>query len=177
MYNFFVVLQTGIWYNEPMETLQWSVVEYEEKERSADWFWALGIIIVAGSIAAIIFGDFFFAILLVVGGACLAMFAVRKPETITYELAAYLCRLFQQSFILYHPYRSAKQCSRTMFRKKRWKNTLQKKSWSALAYSPPPWTFFKKLLICGYWSRRSMDRTQLCGSCDAGSIPAEITLN
>ena len=69
-----------------METLQWSVVEYEEKERSADWFWALGIIIVAGSIAAIIFGDFFFAILLVVGGACLAMFAVRKPETITYEL-------------------------------------------------------------------------------------------
>ena len=26
-----------------------------------------------------------------------------------------------------------------------------------------------------HWSRRSMDRTQLCGSCDAGSIPAEIT--
>ena len=24
-------------------------------------------------------------------------------------------------------------------------------------------------------SRRSMDRTQLCGSCDAGSIPAGIT--
>jgi hypothetical protein len=25
------------------------------------------------------------------------------------------------------------------------------------------------------WSPRSMDRTQLCGSCDAGSIPAGIT--
>jgi hypothetical protein len=26
------------------------------------------------------------------------------------------------------------------------------------------------------WSRRSMDRTQLCGSCDVGSIPTGITL-
>lgn len=25
------------------------------------------------------------------------------------------------------------------------------------------------------WPRRSMDRTQLCGSCDAGSIPAGVT--
>ena len=28
-----------------MEKLEWSALEYEEKERSRDWFWALGIIV------------------------------------------------------------------------------------------------------------------------------------
>jgi hypothetical protein len=68
------------------EKLNWSALEYEEKEKSADWFWALGIIIVTSSIAAIIFGDYFFAALLVLSGVLLGVFAVKKPETIFYEL-------------------------------------------------------------------------------------------
>ena len=46
-----------------MEKLEWSALEYEEKERDASWFWALAVIIVAGSLAAIIFSNYFFAIL------------------------------------------------------------------------------------------------------------------
>jgi hypothetical protein len=68
------------------QKLSWSALEYEEKEKSADWFWALGIIIVTSSIAAIIFGDYFFAALLVLSGVLLGFFAVKKPETIFYEL-------------------------------------------------------------------------------------------
>jgi hypothetical protein len=68
------------------ENLNWSALEYEEKEKSQDWFWALGIIVVTGSIAAIIFGDYFFAVLLVLSGLLLGFFAIKKPETIFYEL-------------------------------------------------------------------------------------------
>ncbi|MFA6533423.1 MAG: hypothetical protein WCT22_05550 [Patescibacteria group bacterium] len=68
------------------EKLVWSALEYEEKDRSKDWFWALGIIVVTSSIASIIFGNYFFAVLLVLGGFLLGFFAIKKPDMVTYEL-------------------------------------------------------------------------------------------
>jgi hypothetical protein len=70
----------------PSKELVWSALEYEEKERSQDWFWALGIIIVTSSIASIIFESYFFAVLLILGGLLLGFFAAKKPDLITYEL-------------------------------------------------------------------------------------------
>ena len=69
-----------------MEKLEWSAPEYEEKERTRDWFWALGVIIVTASLASIIFGNYFFAVLIVLGGVLLGFFAIRKPEMVTYEI-------------------------------------------------------------------------------------------
>ena len=71
-----------------MERLQWSALEYEEKTRSKDWFWALGIIVVTSSIASIIYSNYFFATLLLISGVLLGFFAVKKPEMISYELNA-----------------------------------------------------------------------------------------
>lgn len=68
--------------------LSWSALEYEEKERSTDWFWALGIIVVTSSIAAIIFGNYFFAALLILSGILLGFFAIKKPDIVSYELNA-----------------------------------------------------------------------------------------
>lgn len=70
----------------PNEKITWSALEYEGKERNTDWFWALGVIVVAGAATAIIFGNYFFAGLLVIGGALLGFFAIKKPEMISYEL-------------------------------------------------------------------------------------------
>ena len=69
-----------------MDKLEWSALEYEERERSTDWFWALGIIVVTSSVAAIIFGNYFFAVLLILSGILLGFFAVKKPDTVSYEL-------------------------------------------------------------------------------------------
>lgn len=69
-----------------MEKLEWSALEYEEKERSRDWFWALGIIVVTSSIASAIYGNYFFAALLILSGVLLGFFAIKKPDTISYEL-------------------------------------------------------------------------------------------
>ncbi|MFZ3016053.1 MAG: hypothetical protein WA101_03630 [Minisyncoccia bacterium] len=70
------------------DKINWSALEYEEKERSTDWFWALGVIVVAVSITTIIYGNYFFAILIIISGVLLGFFAIKKPEMIYYELNA-----------------------------------------------------------------------------------------
>ncbi|MES2315194.1 MAG: hypothetical protein V4486_00445 [Patescibacteria group bacterium] len=68
------------------QTLQWSALEYEEKDRSNDWFWALGVIIFAAAITSIIYSNYFFAVLVILGGVLLGFFAIKKPDTVFYEL-------------------------------------------------------------------------------------------
>jgi len=69
-----------------MDKLQWSALEYEERERNPDWFWALGIIVVTGALTAIIYGNYFFAFFILLSGALLGFFAKKKPDVVTYEL-------------------------------------------------------------------------------------------
>ena len=69
-----------------MEKLDWFGLEYEEKEQSPDWFWALGVIVVTSSATAIIYGNYFFAVLLVLSGVLLGFFAKKKPDMVSYEL-------------------------------------------------------------------------------------------
>lgn len=69
-----------------MEKLEWISPEYEEKEHSNDWFWALGTIVVCGSLASIIYANYFFAVLLIIGGSLLGFFAIKKPEMVPHEL-------------------------------------------------------------------------------------------
>ncbi|OGI71350.1 hypothetical protein A3B84_00600 [Candidatus Nomurabacteria bacterium RIFCSPHIGHO2_02_FULL_35_13] len=68
------------------EKLEWTALEYEEKERGNDWFWALGVIVVAGSIASFIYSNYFFGLLLIIGGVLLGAFAIKKPDLVFYEL-------------------------------------------------------------------------------------------
>lgn len=70
----------------PAAKISWSALEYEDKMRSRDWFWALGVIVATGSLASIIFENYFFAVLLVIGGLLLAFFAIKKPDVVQYEL-------------------------------------------------------------------------------------------
>jgi hypothetical protein len=72
--------------NNEFQKINWSALEYEEKERSTDWYWALGIIVVASSITSIILKNYFFAILLIISGILLGFFAIKKPEIVPYEL-------------------------------------------------------------------------------------------
>jgi hypothetical protein len=69
-----------------MDKLTWEAPEYEERERSPDWFWALGVIVVAVSLASVIYENYFFAVLIILGGVMLAFFARRVPDMVSYEL-------------------------------------------------------------------------------------------
>ena len=69
-----------------MEKLEWTALEYEEKYRDPDWFWALGIIVVTSSLAAIIYSNYFFFALIIIAGFLLGFFAKKKPDLVNYEL-------------------------------------------------------------------------------------------
>ncbi len=73
--------------NQPLETISWSALEYEHKERSKDWFWALGVIVFATSATSIIYGNYFFALLIVLSGVLLGYFANKHPDMVDFELS------------------------------------------------------------------------------------------
>lgn len=85
-----------------MGNLKWSVIEYEERDRSKDWYWALGIIVVAGSITSIIFANYFFAVFLFLAGGSIAMLALKKPEMVDYEIGAEGLRIKNQIYLYKH---------------------------------------------------------------------------
>lgn len=66
--------------------LTWTAPEYEHREKTPDWFWALGVIAIAGSIAAIIYKNYLFAIFILIATFLLGYFALRKPEEVEFEI-------------------------------------------------------------------------------------------
>ena len=59
--------------------MEWEAHEYEHKERSADWFWAAGIVTVGAALTAIILHNAIFGILILVSAFTLALFINREP--------------------------------------------------------------------------------------------------
>ncbi len=71
-----------------MESITWQTAEYTHKDRSVDWFWAIGLISIAGCVAAILFKNYLFGILILLSGVCLALLAKTKPNMIDITLSA-----------------------------------------------------------------------------------------
>src|SRR3954468_3465446 len=67
-------------------SLRWEAFEDEHREKTEDWFWALWIIVITAALSSIIYGDYFFAVLIILGGILLAHFAKRQPQVVSYEL-------------------------------------------------------------------------------------------
>lgn len=68
------------------ETLKWQAPEYIFRQKGADWFWALWLIVVAGSIASILLKNTVFASFLVLAGITFSVLGHRKPHTVDYEI-------------------------------------------------------------------------------------------
>ena len=54
------------------------------RERSNDWFWAIGLITIFASGVAVWFGNGLFAIFILISGASLILFTLKHPQNITY---------------------------------------------------------------------------------------------
>lgn len=65
--------------------IRWQAHEYEYVDKDANWYWAVGIITVAGAVVSLIAGNILFAILILLGGFTLSMHAARKPELMNFE--------------------------------------------------------------------------------------------
>lgn len=65
---------------------EWEGREYDHNPKSADWYWALGIIAVAGTIASILFGNYLLATLIVIAAVALALHAAKEPPIHRFRL-------------------------------------------------------------------------------------------
>jgi len=72
--------------NKDRILLEWEAFEYIDKKRKPDWFWALGIIAIAGSAAAFIYGNFLFGIFIVLTAGTMFFFGTAKPQRIKHVL-------------------------------------------------------------------------------------------
>ncbi|MFA6227407.1 MAG: hypothetical protein WC631_02945 [Candidatus Paceibacterota bacterium] len=64
----------------------WHALEYKRKEKTADWYWAVGIISVCIAGIAIFLHDTLFAVFIILAVITLIMFSRREPKVMEVEL-------------------------------------------------------------------------------------------
>lgn len=69
------------------EKIIWPSYEYNFREKSKDWFWAVGITALSIAIISILFENIFFAVFIILAGIIIIMTANRPPKVIDYEIS------------------------------------------------------------------------------------------
>lgn len=80
--------------------ISWKIEEYVHRKKSSDWFWALGLITVAGAAIAVIFHDSLFAVFIIFSALILGYYAAREPQIIEIKITeeGILVRKYLYSF-------------------------------------------------------------------------------
>jgi hypothetical protein len=68
-------------------SVYWEAPEHRHFEKTADWYWILGIIAVAASIASIIFGNVLFGIVILLGATVMMLYGHKEPRVIGFEVS------------------------------------------------------------------------------------------
>lgn len=66
--------------------VEWEGHEYDHNPKSADWYWALGILAVAGAIAAILFGNYLLGLVVLVAATTIALHGTKHPTLHRFRL-------------------------------------------------------------------------------------------
>lgn len=65
-----------------MDKISWQTHEYLHTQKTADWYWIVGIVAISLALIAIILNNIIFGILIVVSAFTLSLFASRKPQIV-----------------------------------------------------------------------------------------------
>lgn len=76
-----------------METISWTTMEFEEKDRHPDWVWTAGLVFGIAATISIFYGNLFFGIFLVVAGFLVIMSAIRAPKSLTISIEEKIIRV------------------------------------------------------------------------------------
>ena len=66
--------------------ISWQAPEYAHKKKSVDFLWAVGLIALVISAVAIWFGNYVFAVFILISGATLIMFTIREPNDMDFSI-------------------------------------------------------------------------------------------
>ncbi len=73
--------------DQAIRSVAWEAPEHSHGDKGGDWYFALGIITVAVTVAAIIFGNFLFALLAGLSGASIAVSASQPARIVRYGVS------------------------------------------------------------------------------------------
>lgn len=75
---------------EPQQeyTIEWRAYEHRPLDHSPDWFWALGIVALAGAATSIILGNILFGILIFMAGVAIGTLALKSTRESRFVLGA-----------------------------------------------------------------------------------------
>ncbi len=59
---------------------EWHGKEYAFEQKSADWYWALGIIAIAAIVACVLFNNILLALVIAAGAVAIALHAAKHPQ-------------------------------------------------------------------------------------------------
>lgn len=68
-------------------SVYWEAPEHHHIEKTSDWYWILGIIAVAGSVASIILGNVLFGMVILLGAFVMMLYAQHEPRMRRYEVS------------------------------------------------------------------------------------------
>jgi len=66
--------------------LSWQAPEYHHYDKSTDWYWWVGLVAIMLLGFAVWQGSFLFGVLVLVGWFTIILYAVRKPQIITFSI-------------------------------------------------------------------------------------------
>ena len=66
--------------------ISWRALEYKRKDKTADWYWAVGLIALAIVITSLMLHNFLFAILIIISTGILMSFSIIAPKTINISI-------------------------------------------------------------------------------------------
>jgi hypothetical protein len=84
---------------EEMQSLSWSVPEYNPRFHSNDWYWGIGLVTLVVVIVAVVYGNILFGALLIIGVGSLLYFTAREPQLLTITLSARGLRVNDTLFV------------------------------------------------------------------------------
>lgn len=83
---------------EQIRSIYWEAPEHTHIEKTSDWYWILGIVAIAGSVASIIFGNVLFGVVILLGACSVFITSHRKPRIIPFEVSARGVRVREELF-------------------------------------------------------------------------------
>jgi len=69
------------------QDIVWTAHEHSHTDKSSDWFLALAIIAISSAIVAVLFKNFLFALLIIIGSFTMSLLAKRPPRELTFSLS------------------------------------------------------------------------------------------
>lgn len=64
----------------------WDAPEHNHIEKSSDWYWALGIVALTGSVVSIVLGNVLFGLVILLGATVVFLVSQKPPRIIPFEI-------------------------------------------------------------------------------------------